>query len=243
VPHRISEAARAIPYSLRYAVNAYPSLYGPVVRLRHRDEPSWVVDARTDLVIEGMGRSGNTFAVDAFVSAQPRPVRIVHHTHSAALVMKAARSGVPVLLLVREPSEVVVSQMILRGVPPRPPLNAWIRFHRRLLPFRDRIVVASFAQATSDLGAVIERVNDRFGTGFVPFEHSDENVRRVFDAIDDRNRTRFGGRGDDRWVAKPSPEREGRKARLSARYEAPSLAARRATAAALYESFLATVPA
>jgi hypothetical protein len=228
------QALRAIPFSVRYFVNAYPALYRPIVWLRHRGDEHWVVGSDTDLMIEGVGRSGNTFVVDAFQLAQPAPVGLVHHTHSAAQVIRAVRLGRPVLLIVRAPSQVVVSQMILRGIAPGPPLRAWIRFHRRLVPVRDRLVVATFEDVTSDLGAVIRRVNDRFGTRFGEFVHTPENVQHVFERIEERNRRRFGGAGEVRWVAKPMTEREQVKNELLARYETERLARSREHATALY---------
>jgi hypothetical protein len=238
---RSIEILRSIAYSLRYFVNAYPALYSPLVWLRHRGDEHWVVGSGTDLVIEGMGRSGNTFAVDAFQSVQSTPVRLVHHTHSAAQVIRAARLGRPALVIVRDPAEVVVSQMILRGIGAGPPLRAWIRFHRRLLPFRHRIVVATFEDVTSDLGAVIHRVNDSFGTRFGEFEHTPENVQRVFEGIEERNRKRFGGAGEVRWVAKPTAEREQVKREVRIGYGAPRLARSRARANAVYRALTGSV--
>jgi hypothetical protein len=187
-------------------------------------------------MIEGVGRSGNTFAVDAFQFAQTSAVRMVHHTHSAAQVIRAVRLGRPILLIVRDPSQVVVSQMILRGIGPGPPLRAWIRFHRRLLPFRDRFVVGAFEAVTSDLGAVIRRVNDQFATRFAEFDHTSENVQRVFGQIEERNRRRFRGTGDLRWVAKPTDERERLKGEFLARYEAKRLARSRERASVIYHA-------
>jgi hypothetical protein len=238
VPHAASDTLRSIPYSLRYLVNASPTLYPPLARLRHRDDANWQLDPAPELVIEGIGRSGNTFVVDAFEHVQPAPVRVLHHTHAAGLVIRAADRGVPILLLVREPTQVVLSQMILRGVPARAVFEAWVRFHRRLVPYRDRLVVGPFEEVTRDLGAVIDRVNARFGTAFARFEHSDDAVREVFDAIDARNRARFGGRVEDRWVAKPSGAREDAKVELRAEVGSSKLARLRATAEALHRTFV-----
>jgi hypothetical protein len=233
-----SDTLRSIPYSLRYFVNASPTVYPPLARLRHRDEPNWRLSPVPELVIEGIGRSGNTFVVDAFERAQPTPVRVLHHTHSAGLVIRAAELSVPILLLVREPSQVVVSQMILRGVPARAVFDAWVRFHRRLLPYRDRMVIGSFEEVTTDLGVVVDRVNARFGTAFERFDHSDAAVSGVFDAIDARNRARFGGQIEDRWVAKPTDAREEVKAELRAELGSPRIARVRAEAGSLYRSFV-----
>jgi hypothetical protein len=86
-----------------------PSLTLPLARALRRGE---VVDARTDIVIEGFPASANTFAVAAFRLAQePRYMRIAHHTHVPAQVIEATRLGVPAILLIREPMQAVLSVM------------------------------------------------------------------------------------------------------------------------------------
>src|ERR1035438_5314973 len=67
-------ARRDFYYRVHYFVNAYPRLYMPLVRYRHRFLVDRVVDRDTDLVIEAFGRSGTTFANVAFLSVQRRRV-------------------------------------------------------------------------------------------------------------------------------------------------------------------------
>lgn len=235
---------RSVPYSARYLVNAYPSLYMPLARVRHADRADWAVGPQTELVIEGFGRSGSTFAVDAFELVQPRPVRLAHHTHAAAQVIRSVRLGVPVVLIVRRPAEAVVSHMARRGIPAWPALAAWVRYHGRILPYRDRLVAVPFEMVTSDMGAVIRAVNERFGTGFAEFEHSPENERRVFDSIEARNASRFRDdpAGAARSLARPTAERDALKAAYRADYEAPSLARLRARAESLYRALVGSAP-
>ena len=48
------------------------------------------------------------------------------------------------------------------------------------------MVVGEFARVTTDLGSLIEQMNARFGTAFTPFDHTPENVERVFAFIEER---------------------------------------------------------
>jgi hypothetical protein len=105
-----------VAYRMRYLVNAYPALYLPLARIRHRHSPSYVAGPDTDLVIEAFGRAGSTFANFAFLSAQTRPVRTAHHTHAAAQVIAAVRMGTPTLVIVRPPAESALSHMVRHGV-------------------------------------------------------------------------------------------------------------------------------
>src|ERR671917_4320 len=97
-------------WARRY-VGRRPFLFYNFYRLRpnYRD---LLVDRRTQIVIEGIPRSGNTFAVVAFEQAQRESVRIAHHLHMPAQVMRAARWHIPTLVLMRKPADAVLSLAI-----------------------------------------------------------------------------------------------------------------------------------
>jgi hypothetical protein len=234
-PGAVRLGLRRALYEVKTVVARYPTLAIPVARRRH----GLPVDRRTDIVIEGFPRSGNTFAVQAFVLAQPAPPRVAGRVHAPAQVLAAVRWGIPAIVLLRAPEEAVPSFVVRHPhIPMRQALRGWVRFYRPLLPHRDRFVVATFDQVTTDFGRVVERVNERFGTRFVPFEHTEENVRRCWEAIDRDYRTRTEGREDEflRTVARPSPAREELKRRLREEYEATVPARARAAARTLYEA-------
>ena len=152
----------------------YPFLALPAARVLGH---GIVVDRDTDVVIEGYPRSGNSFAVAAFAQAQPRPIRIAHHTHAPANVLTAARLGVPALVVVRDPEEAAVEFALVKQIGIVRALRGYASFHEALLPRRDGFVVGEFGEVTTDLGPVIRRVNARFGTSFAEFRHTDDAVR------------------------------------------------------------------
>jgi len=217
---------RSTRYRLRVALDCRPRLFLPLARLRcalrrdtHPLSPR-AVDGETDLVIEGFPRSGNTFAVAAFQSAQGGETRVAHHFHSPAQVKLGLELGVPVLVLVREPAAAVSSLMLrLPFLSLALALESFQDFHAPLIELRERIVVAEFGEVTGDFGRVLERINSFYGTTFTPFEHSEENVRECFAAIEERNRRISGGRVDESGVARPSKERGERRQALAAALE------------------------
>lgn len=189
----------------------------------------------TELVIEGYPRSGNTFAVESFRAAQRVPVNISSHVHTPAQLLRAVAAGVPAVLVVREP--VAAATSLLLAAPylsPRGALYEWIRFHRRLIPHRDQLVVATFDQVTADMGAVIERINARFGTSFDAFRHDRDAESAVFAHIEAHNARLHGGEVSERDAARPSPVRAALQGGVRQQLLAPPLAARRTEAAALY---------
>ena len=232
----LREALGAAAYEVKTLVARHPSIAMPLARRRGHGS---VLGPDTELVIEGFPRSGNSFAVAAFTLAQGRPVSIGHHVHAPAHVIAAIRAGVPALVVIREPGEAVTTFVIRHPDDPdlsmRQALRGYVRFYQPLLPVRGGFVVGPFWEVTTDFGAVIRRINARFGTAFAEFEHTEENVRACFDAIDRHWRT-GGATGTtlERVVARPSSERDEVKQGIRDGYRAAELARLRTRAEQLY---------
>jgi hypothetical protein len=173
----------------RWQARARMSQRSPYLVLARKRYARALATSDTELVIDGFPRSGNTFAVVAFQLAQPSPTRVSHHIHSTANILAAIKRGTPVVATVRRPQEAVLSCVIREPyVSISQALNAYIAFYARLQPWHDRIVVADFGQITTDMGAVIDRVNRRFRTTFATFAHTPQSVAQSFEIIEDRAR-------------------------------------------------------
>ena len=234
---------RRVSYGTRAVVSASPTLYLPIARRRYRrDTENRVVDRDTEFVIDGFQRSGNTFSVVAFETAQDRPVRTAHHLHAAAQIVAAARLRVPALVLIREPADSVLSYMIREPeISARMVLSNWVRFYGTVASFKDRVVTADFVEITTDFGSVIRRVNAHYGTTFKEFDHTDENVAQCFDLIERRSSQHYGTLVETK-VPRPSAERERLKAELQAAYNANDLAPLRAKAQRIYRALVSRPP-
>lgn len=195
----------------------------------------------TELCIEGFLRAGNTFTVIAFQHVQPEPVSVAHHVHAAGAVIAAVGMRTPTLVLIRPPEQSVLSYVVRwPELTIGQALRGYARFYRPLLPYRDGFVVGRFEEVTSDLGRVIRRVNDRFGTSFVPFEPTEANLAAVHQEMDrwDANTYRRGGQME-LGRGRPTEEKESRKAELLERYRATSVSRLRERAQRLYTTFAA----
>lgn len=207
---------------IRRLLLRFPGVYLRIAQLRHQPNGSYLSGAEalrpnTEVLITGLPRSGNSFAVNAFRLAQDRAVRIAHHEYPPSQIVGAVRHRIPALLVVRNPDDVVVSR-----VASHPPLTLkqaladYVQCHEAVMPWRDHFVVARFSEVTSNFGLVIRRLNQKFGTEFREFNHTEENVQRAFELIDDRYRS-IGAdekKAFGRTVARPSREREEAKALL-----------------------------
>jgi hypothetical protein len=222
--------------------SAIPWIFLPTVRFRPalqpRDDSRHWVSRTSEIVIEGYPRSANTFAVAAFQLAQDREVQVAHHLHAAAQIKRAARLGVPAVVLVREPSEAILSLMVRDpAASVRWALHSYVRFYSSVIPCLEKTVVASFTTVTSDFTGLIRTVNSRYGTSFqelAPTEEALDSVRRAVASMGERDSTRTGqdyGRG----VALPSEERQRAKEARRREYLDDRYKPLRLRAEALYE--------
>jgi len=190
---------------------------------------------------------------------------MAHHLHAPAQLIAAAKMHVPTLVVIREPEAAILSQLIREpDVTLRDALVAYVRFYSCLFGFRSSFVVGEFKEVTEDFGSVIMRVNERFGTSFKEFEHTEASVRECFDLIRERptlsthllgfesgvvtltelqaerqrmERGRESPEPRDAWV--PSAERERLKRALQQQWLLASLTKLRARAQLVYTRFLA----
>jgi len=205
-----------------------------------------VVRPSDDVVIEGFPRSANSFASISFDISQPRPIRFGNHFHSPAQFLLARRYKVPAMLVVREPVAAALSFVVFQGggMTARHALLRYVLFHRPLLGIADSYVVAPFGEVTSAFGQSIDRLNRRFGTNFNRFEHTPENVQKVFDTIDTRRSKRVAAgviTDDPLRSTRPSQEKAERRADFKAAFDDKRLNRLKSEAYAQYEALTAAV--
>jgi hypothetical protein len=255
---------RRVRHVVRTRVSERPALYLPFARRKYPGPSPQVLGPETELVVDGYTRSASTFAVYALQLAQERPLRLAHHLHAPAQLIAAARSGVPALLLMREPQGAILSQLVREpGVAMRDALVAYVRFHKCLLAYRDDMVVGEFETVTRDFGSVTRLLNERFGfqlTEFVPtpqsmsecfaliaqrgslspvllgYESGLVSKGEAFAELRDLQARAASGLLREAWM--PSTERQRAKNELSDMWLRPGLARLRSQAANLFEQFV-----
>lgn len=170
----------------------------------------------TQLVIEGYPRCANTFAYVALQMCQPQPVRIAHHLHSLGQVKRAVRLAIPTLVLTRQPKCAVLSLAIRRGIADvESPLIEYAEYYEGVAELGDSVLVADFQEVIDDYGSVIRRVNHRFGTSFVEFEHTPEQLEEAYRLVDEQEIAQTGAdQMRSTHVARPTVDREQLKTKL-----------------------------
>lgn len=198
--------------------------------------------ASTDIVIEGFPRCCNTFVHEAFTLGQASPLNIAHHFHAPPSVVRAVKAGKPVILLIRNPVDCVVSLVLrLPSILISDAIQSYIDFYEILLPYIDGVVVADFSDIQSDVGAIFKKVNAEFGVNYSCFEHTKENEKECFDRIDRRNAKYLGQeRTNPLMVARPTLERSCLKADMVSKVNSDEYAQKMEKAQAVYELYVAS---
>lgn len=199
------------------------------------------VRSNTQVVIEGYPRCANTFAYVAFTSCQPTPLNVAHHLHSLGQLRRGVQLKIPTLVLLREPSEAILSVTIRKRLPSVDwALDEYIDFHQGVVELGDAVTLADFREVTGDFGLVIRRLNRRFGTQFAEFEHTEKNVAACYAEIDEIEEFHAGeGKVRSTHVARPSQERHAEKQQYAEQLLAPARQQKLAEAQRLYAALCA----
>ncbi|MFT4697410.1 MAG: hypothetical protein ACI9SJ_000533 [Flavobacteriaceae bacterium] len=178
---------------LKKLLQYFPGLFIFIQKVRYKGKGYGrkIITKNTDIVIEGYPRSANSFSVKAFKFDNAEGYKIATHLHAYPQVIVGVKHNIPTLLLIRNPFDCVVSYMALlaqavgfekinKGYNIEWLLKDYVLFYKKLLPYKDKVVVGVFSDVLTDYGNVINEVNNKFNTKFELFEHSQENVNKVF---------------------------------------------------------------
>ena len=173
--------------TVRDILDSHPTLYVTLLKLRYFNHPflDKIAGAKTDIVIEGFPRSGNSFCNRAFGFANPNAV-IATHVHSSAHVIYASKLRVPILVTVRNPEDCIASLFALRcSIGPsatyidknelNDEIKRYINFHKRINKVSSEIFITQFENVTSDFGKVIDELNSVYKTEFLRFNHTPDS--------------------------------------------------------------------
>ncbi len=191
----------------------------------------------TAIVIDGFPRSGNTFCVAAFTVANGQ-ARLGRHLHGAPHVLRAVRLGLPTIVLIRRPADAVASYLVRRPtLTPDDALVEYLDFYRTAWRVHDRFVVGLFDDVVTDFGSVIQDVNRRYGTSFVPYEPTRDNEAAAFALVEQMNRLECRGEVVETHVGRPSKQRDQRKCDVRLEMQRPQALALMLEAELLYNRY------
>ncbi len=178
--------------TVRNFVSQKPALFYPLCRTYFPNQKINIVQKNTQIVIEGFPRSANTFAVIALSQSQPEPVKIAHHLHAAAQIIRAVKWKIPTLVLLRNPKDAALSCItafpqysIYRA------LYSYISFYSAIYDYQDSYIIGEFEEVTENYDQIIKRINAKFNTNFAVWENTLANKQKVYDIMGGQLNTSF----------------------------------------------------
>jgi hypothetical protein len=171
-----------------------------------------LVNRRSDIVIDGYPRSGNTF-FKIYVELSNPTLRIAHHIHSPAQITGAARYSVPTLILFRDPREACLSSVIRSPrLTVRNAARDYVEFYSHAIKHETTVAFLGFKHVTQEPSDTLFAAASRFNTTW-NCPHVDEELSKsIFTLIDERN-LQFGG-GLATSISRPNAEKDAAKVAL-----------------------------
>lgn len=192
-----------------------PSLFFRVMPLKRRYH-ELLVNADTQLVIEGYPRCANTYAVAAINTTQPSRLRLARHTHAVAQLLRAYDLQVPTLLLIRNPNDAILSYVIRETAVDLPlAIRRYLDFYEATLPLTSRFVVSDFDTTIGSFEHVIDALNTKFDLTLAPFNNNENTQQAIRTEVESMERIHAGGTVSELKVARPSEKRQAMKTQLA----------------------------
>ncbi len=193
-------------FLLAHYASAYPFLYtGISSMLSNRDD--CYTSKRTEILIDGFPRCANTYSTYAFQIAQRDTPIMAHHIHKQSQFIIADKYNIPSILLIREPIG-CISSLIIRQ--PKYDINIVLSgyhfLYSSLLNYNN-YVVGNFENILSDYASIINQLNGKFGSSFIPYERNDENEKKVKHIVQTQDEL-IGANDFKQRVAYPTEERK-----------------------------------
>lgn len=209
---------------LRLLIKRHPLVYKLAKRLRDPNAHERLCSKDTDLCLEGYPSSANSFTRCLLLHLDPR-LNIASHCHSIANIKIALKYGIPTVILIRNPKDVISSRMarlhpeLDDDVPTSKVLDEkmlmYIAFYEFVLKNIDKLLVLSFEEVVKDTEKSVSKISE---AARIRFNYDDLDIvkSRVFAAMEDWTMNH----SDSERIALPTKRRESKKEKLKGKVEA-----------------------
>jgi hypothetical protein len=172
-------------------------------------------NSSTDITVDGFQRSANTFAYVGF-SILNRDIKIAHHSHVSSQIIFSVKNNIPVLLLIRDPIDSIVSFYIFLNeeVPFKTIINSWKNFYLPLIAHKKKIYVSDFDDTINNFEETIDNVNSFYNTNFKSKFNGENFKEEIFKAIKQSHNNRFNKKLNKGSLALPVDSRNKKKRML-----------------------------
>ena len=155
-----------------------------------------------DLVVQGFGRSGNTFVTEAIKVCSNKRIDIFSHLHVPVVIHEAINSNTPICFLIRAPEDAVTSLALHSNWSATRCLDHYVEYHRIIKEVSDLVCIFEFSKFTRDINCLLQGLSTHLGMNFPAVSH--KNVETiVFDRIEKHQLEKYG-EIDETTIHRPS---------------------------------------
>ena len=140
-----------------------------------------IVNHKTDIVVEGYPRSGNTFCVALLYYLEPK-LKIARHRHELGHLKYAIKLKKPIVCVVRNPLDSIISLHIREKLSISFCIEYYIKFHKYLYENRNYIYIIDFNLLIKEPTEVIKNINKATSLQLaevVITEHATEDIKKI----------------------------------------------------------------
>ena len=165
-------------------------------------------------------------AIAAFNQVQPTKLRIAHHMHVPAQIIRAVNWKIPTIILIRNPKDAVLSLVMYDSRISIPQaLKCYVSFYKTIYVYRAKYVIASFEEVITNYSSTIEKTNHKFGTKFVSHTPNGSDLKSIFRKIESVGKIEAIRQGETKCselnIARPSSTRVSLKRKLLQKLKEP----------------------
>lgn len=172
-----------------------------------------IVSKNSDIVIEGYPRSANTFAVAGIKLAQNDQINIASHRHEIGHIRYALQLHKPVIVLIRNPIDAIVSFIIREDVSISFSINYYIYYYKKVNKYKNRVLILKFDEIIDHLDKSIDKINKKFNLYLSLIKINNTTNNKILGMVASMHKAEQeligkGGNNNIRSIAVPSLERE-----------------------------------
>lgn len=205
----MSKTLKRIKFSIRIFLGNYPSLFFPIYGLKKLNKKLFI-SKNTELVVSAYPRTANTFFIVALEHIQKKPLSIAHHLHVPALALEAINNNLPIVVLIRNPKDAIISLVIRENhISLKQAINAYISFYESLLKHQNKILIADFSRIINDFPSIITEINTKFNLNLDNYSEKNKlDNAIIFKKIEDINMRFNKNNLIETMVSRPSDNRK-----------------------------------
>lgn len=122
-----------------------------------------IVSKETDIVIEGFPRSGNSHFYNLVLFRSNNNINIASHLHVIAQISHAIKLNKPIVVLIREPIDTILSLIIMfPKIELNTALGAYIDYYRYVWQCVEKITIIDFKLIVSSPSDALNIINENY---------------------------------------------------------------------------------